>query len=31
MFSLTSKATDEDVRKATEIIRAFLGPPEGET
>lgn len=31
MFSLTSKATDEDVRKATEIIRAFLGTPEGET
>lgn len=30
MFSLTSKATDEDVRKATEIIRAFLGTPEGE-
>lgn len=30
MFSLTSKATDEDVKKATEIIRAFLGAPESE-
>ena len=28
MFSLTSKATDEDVRKAAEIIQAFLGKPE---
>lgn len=28
MFSLTSKATDEDVKKAAEIIQAFLGKPE---
>ena len=31
MFSLTSKASDEDIKKATEIIRAFLGVPEGES
>ena len=31
MFSLTSKASDDDIKKATEIIRAFLGVPEGES
>lgn len=29
MFSLTSKATDEDVEKAAKIIEAYLGKPEG--
>lgn len=29
MFSLTSKATDEDVEKAAKIIEAYLGTPEG--
>ena len=28
MFSLTSKATDEDVEKAAKIIEAYLGKPE---
>ena len=28
MFSLTSKATDEDVEKAVRIIQAYLGKPE---
>ena len=28
MFSLTSKATDEDVEKAAKIIEAYLGTPE---
>lgn len=29
MFSLTSKATDEDVERAAKIIEAYLGKPEG--
>ena len=29
MFSLTSKATDEDVEKAAKINEAYLGKPEG--